>query len=243
LIFLSSYALLAQTQKLNRTFEPYTATQKTTTVQTLANGATVTRETTGKVARDSSGRAFLETVMDLPMPEGETGKQSNFNVIDPVNHVIINWNSRTKQATIYHMSDSAQARQTLRPVSPASAPSAGVQTAVIPRPMRPEAHSEGLGTKTIDGIEVTGKRTTQTFAAGQIGNDQPIVVTHETWMSTELRIPVLQIDDDPRTGVRTTQLIDVQRGEPDPALFQPPEGYEIKDQYPNQQNVSLPDNQ
>jgi hypothetical protein len=61
-------------------------------------------------------------------------------------------------------------------------------------------------------------------------------VTHETWVSEELMLAVMQIDDDPRTGVRTMELTDIERGEPDPALFQVPEGYTVKDQYPNQQN-------
>jgi hypothetical protein len=32
------------------------------------------------------------------------------------------------------------------------------------------------------------------------------------------------------------ELTDIERGEPDPALFRPPEGYTVKDQYPNQKN-------
>jgi hypothetical protein len=226
-------------QKLNRTIEPYTANQKTTTVQTLANGTTITRETTARIARDSSGRTFRETVMDYRTGDGQIPKQSMFNVMDPVNRLNINWSSNSKVANVFHMPDPAQVRRTPPPLSPAPAPSANVQTAVIPRPRMPEAHTESLGTKTIDGLEATGTRTTQTFAVGEIGNDQPIIVTHETWMSIDLRISVLQIDDDPRTGVRTTQLIDIERGEPDPALFDPPEGYTIKDQYPNPPNAPL----
>ena len=38
------------------------------------------------------------------------------------------------------------------------------------------------------------------------------------------------------------QLTDVERAEPDPSLFQPSESYTIEEQYPNQQNLSLPDN-
>ena len=95
---------------------------------------------------------------------------------------------------------------------------------------------EDLGARTINGIDAKGRRTTETFPAGSFGNDQPLTVSHEVWMSPELGLPVLQIDDDPRTGVRTTELTEIERGEPDPALFQPPEGYTIKDQYPNQRN-------
>lgn len=90
--------------------------------------------------------------------------------------------------------------------------------------------------KQSNGLEARGTRFTTTYPVGRVGNDQPFTVTHETWISTELMIAVLQIDDDPRTGARTMELTDIERGEPDPALFQPPEGYTVKDKYPDQQN-------
>jgi hypothetical protein len=224
-----------QSRKLN--IEPYTATQKTTTVQTLANGTTITRETTAKEARDSSGKSFRETALDFPMGDGQTGKQSMFYVFDPVNRININWSSQTKVATVYHMPEPNQVRQTLpQPLSASGRVTFTSQSPTTQRQLQPKAQVEHLGTKTISGLEANGTRTTQTFAVGAIGNDQPFVVTHETWMSTELGIPVLQIHDDPRNGVQTMELIDIERGEPDPALFQPPEGYTVKDQYPNQQN-------
>jgi hypothetical protein len=33
--------------------------------------------------------------------------------------------------------------------------------------------------------------------------------------------------DDPRTGKRSRELVDLSQSEPDPATFQPPEGYEV----------------
>jgi hypothetical protein len=62
--------------------------------------------------------------------------------------------------------------------------------------------------------------------------DRPIVNVRETWTAPDLKIIVYTTDDDPRTGSRTTELINLDRAEPDPALFQVPEGYTIKDQYP-----------
>jgi len=218
----------------SRTIEPYTATRKTTRVQTLANGATITHESIVNEARDSSGRTYRENRPEGPFGfEGQTPAVSSFNVFDPVSRVNINWNSNSKEATVFHMPDPVQARQ---PLPPAANSTAAVQPVRIPRPARSRREIEDLGTKTINGIETKGSRTTQTFPAGSFGNDQPLTVTHEVWVSPELRLAVLQIDDDPSTGVRTTELTDIDRGEPDPALFQAPEGYTIKDQYPNQQN-------
>jgi hypothetical protein len=223
----------SEAESRSQAIEPYTANQKTTTVQTLANGATITRETIAKEARDASGRTLRETVFDFPTPGGTVHKQSMFNVFDLVNRVNITWNSQLKEATVFHMPDPNQVRQI--PPRPAQSTPA-VQLPRISRPASPWGQPEDMGTKTIDGLEARGTRMSHTYAVDEIGNDQPLTVTHETWVSVDLGIVVLQIDNDPRTGVRTTELTDIERGEPDQALFQPPEGYTIKDQYPNQQN-------
>lgn len=218
--------------------EPYTAIRKTSRVQQLANGATITHETTAKEARDSSGRTFHENRPEVP--EGAEGPVrsfsfSFFNVFDPVNRISINWNSNSKEATVTHMPEPNQARS-------AQIPRPAVQTAVLDpstpavRLNRPRPQMEDLGTKTINGVEAKGTRTTTIIPAGQVGNDQPLTVVHETWMSPELRLPVLQITDDPRTGVTTMELTEIERGEPDPALFHAPEGYTVKERFPDQQN-------
>jgi hypothetical protein len=54
-------------------------------------------------------------------------------------------------------------------------------------------------------------------------------VTSETWISPELKIIVRQITNDPRSGKVLTELTNIDRSDPDPALLQPPEGYIIKD--------------
>jgi hypothetical protein len=228
----------ADPQGRSRAIEPYTANQKTTTVQTLANGTTITRETNARRARDSSGRTFNESAFDFPTPDGEDHKQSMFNVYDPVNQITINWSSQSKEATVFHLPAPAQIPRaqlaSSRPVpAPVPVTSSLVEASNGDR-LRPTR--EDLGTKTINGLEAKGTRMTTKYPVGRVGNDQPFTVTHETWMSTDLMIPVLQIDNDPRTGVRTMELTDIERGEPDSSLFQPPEGYTVRDQYPNQQN-------
>jgi hypothetical protein len=76
----------------------------------------------------------------------------------------------------------------------------------------------------------------RTIPAGKEGNNQPIVITTETWRSNELKLVVRRITNDPRIGISTMELTDIQQGEPDPALFQVPEGYTVKDQFPQPQN-------
>jgi len=215
----------------SRTIEPYTATRKITQVQTLANGATITRESTSLEAVDSSGRRYqkyqLETNSggDMQMPEFYF-----FNVYDPVNQTSTNWNSNSKEATVFHIPQPGKVQPTMA--------ASHSELAKIPalKPVQMHTDREDLGTKTINGLESTGTRWTTTSPVGSIGNDQPLVVIAESWMSTELGIEVLQNRDDPRTGKRTVELTDIERGEPDSALFQVPEGYTVVDQNPGQQN-------
>jgi hypothetical protein len=213
--------------------EPYTANRKSTRVQKLKDGTTITHETISKEARDSSGRTYHESRQETPAgAEGQIREFSFFTVFDPVNRININWNSQSKEATVFHMPDPSQVRQNHLQAQETRAQVN--QPAPADRPTRPVR--EDLGTKTINGVDAKGTRITTIIPAGRAGNDQPLTITREIWMSPELGIGVLQINDDPRTGVQTMELTDIERGEPDPSLFQVPEGYTVKDQYQGQQN-------
>ena len=61
-----------------------------------------------------------------------------------------------------------------------------------------------------------------------------MTTVNETWRSPDLNITLLTVNEDPRTGMRTTEVTDLARAEPDPSVFQVPEGYTRKDQNPAQ---------
>lgn len=79
----------------------------------------------------------------------------------------------------------------------------------------------------IDGIQVEGERMTVTTPAGAEGNDRPLTRVCEHWRSEELKITILSKCSDPRYGSSITRLENLDRSEPDPALFQVPPDYEI----------------
>jgi len=83
--------------------------------------------------------------------------------------------------------------------------------------------------KTLDGIAVEGGKTTRTIPAGQVGNEQPIVVTSEQWRSPELNVLVMTRHSDPRTGDSTYRLQNIVRAEPDRSLLMVPSDYTVKD--------------
>jgi hypothetical protein len=63
---------------------------------------------------------------------------------------------------------------------------------------------------------------------GTVGNDRAFTTTEELWSSRELGVDVQVKRNDPRMGARTTTMTEVNLGEPDPAYFQIPEGYQLQ---------------
>jgi hypothetical protein len=95
---------------------------------------------------------------------------------------------------------------------------------------RPEMSTEKLGIQNIEGVAAEGTRTTSTWAIGSVGNDRPIAVVNEMWMSTELKVMVLSKSNDPRSGEHTTKLTNISQGDPPASLFQPPPEYSVADE-------------
>jgi hypothetical protein len=90
--------------------------------------------------------------------------------------------------------------------------------------------TEKLGTQTIEGVLAEGMRHTSLWPVGSVGNDRPITSINETWMATDLKVMVLSKNSDPRIGDHTQKLINVNLGEPDASLFQPPPDYTVVDE-------------
>lgn len=218
---------------------PYTAEFKTTTVQTLANGTTITRTSTETRAADSQGRTMIsQSNQNLG---GNLPAFSFVHVEDPVESTRTNWDSNAKQARVIKLppqdqrrgcwaSDSGNLRMNYGPITPSStavratsASGGGAAIAVS----KPSIAREDLGVETIQGVEAHGYRTTRTIPAGQIGNDQPLVTTTESWRSASLGIEVRRISDSPQSGKSTMELVSLDQSEPLITTFQPPEGYEV----------------
>ncbi len=220
---------------------PYIATKKMTTVQRLADGTMINRVTTMFDARDSQGRTMHVDVLD-----GAQGHINHTVIIDPVARTTTSWFSSQKQATRLHFQD---------PRAPALPGSGSSVTAAITSSsgstrttgvvstdpnQRPERRVEKLGVKTVAGVYAEGTRTTVIYPAGFMGNDRPITSTSEMWMAPDLKIIVLSTQEDPRSGTQTIELTNLDRSEPDPSVFQVPEGVTIKDQIPGSYPTSTP---
>jgi hypothetical protein len=230
-------APVARPRRMPAPMLPFTAEFKTTRVQTLANGATITTESTSAQARDGQGRYYESNIGNFYAG----GTQVTLShITDPVAGTETRWDSRVKKATVFELPPQDQRHgcwqseagtnrwsYPLTPEQRAEENAAPVKEPVTLRPQNHHPVTEQLGTDVILGLTVRGTRTTFTTPVGEIGNDQPLVQISENWSSDEYRLNVRSVTDDPREGKTTRELTSFTPGEPDPAQFQPPQGYEV----------------
>lgn len=80
-----------------------------------------------------------------------------------------------------------------------------------------------------NGVDTTGFRETTTINPGVMGNDQPMISTREFWYSAQLGINLISKVDTPQSGKQVFTVKDLTTSEPDPTIFELPEGYKIVD--------------
>jgi hypothetical protein len=205
---------------------PFSATRTITHTQTLTDGTVITHTETIKEARDSQGRIFTQTLPSATdgglVGEGPHGR-TMVRIFDPVSHTAITYLPESKQANVLHLPEPGQFRGPRGPEGDEAGPRFR-EHGNLPAPT-----VESLGSKTINGITADGTRTTRVIPAGAQGNDKPITITHESWISSDLKIEVMRVDTDPRNGTTTMELTGISRDEPAAALFQAPAGYTVNE--------------
>jgi hypothetical protein len=222
---------------------PYSATQTSERIQTLADGTHITQPgQKGHVYRDSAGRTRNEFTFPAS-PRGDQPAPVRVIIFDPVAGFRYQLDSKEKVVQRFAMPaprpaiaqpppagtvqgialQNVAGKQIIAPSMSSGFPGNGAPS------NPPKSTSESLGSQVIEGVTAEGTRTTTTWAVGSVGNDREIVATNETWFSKQLGVAVLTKMTDPRFGDTTTKLTDISLVEPDPALFMPPLDYTIKD--------------
>ena len=219
---------------------PYSADEKTESVQTLADGTHITNTTTTRVYRDSQGRTRRE--MSLPGFGGDTKTHTMITISDPVSGASYSLDPESK--TAHQMPAMAFAASEAKFKAEARGKEANGSIAdpltlgrneVVRSEVRvvrggnfaKAAKREDLGENVIEGGSAKGLRETSTIETGQMGNDRPISITSERWYSSDLQIEVKSMHSDPRTGDTTHSVTNINRTEPDPSLFQVPSDYKL----------------
>jgi hypothetical protein len=195
--------------------QPCTVVQQKDVTQQFVDGTTLTHRTVVHKWRDSQGRFRRESA---EIQGDERPMFERASIIDPANNTFVSLNLVRKTATVYHLPDHA-----LRPYVDQfdkdilALP--GVQVKV-----------EKLGGKTIEGVYVEGRRETRYRPTGTVtlGNDKPIVSVRDQWIAQDLKILMASTLDDPRQR-EVDQVTSLDRSEPDPALFQIPSEFTVRE--------------
>jgi len=185
--------------------QPFSANTIIEDTRRLYDGTTVTKTMKGAFYRDSTGRTRRE------QPFESIGGFS----IEPQTLVFIN-DFAAKTQYFFDLDNKIARKIGIGPNGP-------------PRddPQRPDAKSDSLGTKTIEGVSVEGTRITFELPVGHIGNDKPLQVVTENWFSPELQVIVMSRHLDPLSGEHIFRLTSIKRTEPAAALFMVPAGFTV----------------
>ena len=187
---------------------------------TLADGNSIHTQNQTMIYRDSQGRVRREIGFELNTPSTGAAKRAMIVITDPVsgNRYMLNPENKTAH------------QMPLHPGKPGpGGPDAmhDMRGRMEGGPNAANLKTDQLGTKAINGLQAVGTRMTRTIPAGEIGNLNPIEVVTERWYSSDLQLPLLTSHNDPMMGTMTVKLVNINRGEPDAALFQVPSDYKL----------------
>jgi hypothetical protein len=182
----------------------------------LKDGTTIEQKSLSAIARDAQGRIFNERRPMIPVSSTVTPPILSIHIYDP----------QTRKNTFIDPQQRTAWQSTLNRPPSTVPPEVGSIPVTGNSPASPYIKEEDLGTRKMEGVEVHGIRDTQTIPAEANGGKE-ITVVDEYWYSEDLRLNMLAIHKDPRTGEQTTTVTQVSRSEPDPAIFEIPSGYKV----------------
>jgi hypothetical protein len=198
---------------------PYSALGTSETITLLPDGRRVVRQNIIRQWRDSDGRTRSEislTTIAGPLP---VELNTTVTVID---------DPAAGQRYLLQPGGRVAVTVPIVPCRPDPASREPDLTVGPPRPahltMRVSAPVT-LGERTVAGQTVAGRRIEATIPAGAVGNSKPIQMSAEQWYGKDLQVVIEATYRDPRTGETRYRLSDIERAEPDAALFQVPDTY------------------
>ena len=236
---------------------PYSATIKNESIQTLADGNHIKESSTGTVARDSQGRTRQDTMLPAIGNLSAADAPHLIFIHDPVAQKSYTLNLTDKTAhempplpppppggagpggpdMVFMAAGQVRVADGAGPLPTPEAGDVAIGAGPVPvaiagrkiigRAEKGQVTTEDLGSQTMEGVFVTGVRTTRTIPAGQIGNEKAISIVTEVWTSPDLKTIVYSKRSDPRMGEQTFQLTNISRNEPDASLFTVPSDFKL----------------
>ena len=197
---------------------PFSLTLVTEWSRPLGNGGSFTVANERRIVRDGKGRIYQERWILVPKGGKAKSSMDVFQITDPIQHTWLNCGVQEKCCEIlpYKLTSDAIYRPAIGTTGP------------LPDGNGFRQHEE-LGLSNSNGVDTTGYRETLTINPGVLGNDRPMVTTREFWFSPQLGFNLISKVDDPQNGKQSFEVKELTTSEPDPRLFETPDGYKIVD--------------
>lgn len=199
---------------------PFTAMLSTEWARPAGDRATITVVNQRQLARDATGRLYEQRRALVPKNGNVQSRLDWVQIADPDRHILYNCNMVTEVCDLLTW-NSAPDLAAATPPPLVNGPLRGNQGSI---------RTENLGTRIVAGTETTGTRVTTIWNAGVMGNDAPVTEMRETWRSASLAVNLLSIRSGPLIGTQTFTITELDPNPPDPALFEPPVGFQVRDQ-------------
>jgi hypothetical protein len=200
--------------------EPMMLVQHVTTTRVRPDGVTQVSESEIRVYRDGAGRFRVE--------QTTTGNGRSIpgrvTIFDPVALISVAWFPRSTTAQLTYVAP--RKKETAEDLQRRAEQRARSEAYWRDNPN--SGGDEMLGTKTMLGEPVVGKRETRVFWPSN--GDSGFKIVTENWMSHDLQIPLKTDIDDSRGSHIARVVTELHREEPDPALFAVPQGYKLVEQ-------------
>jgi len=191
-------------------------------VHTLSDGGHI-REPgkTQHLVADGQDRARIETAL---LPNGAAWNPKVITIADPhAGYMYIFFDGEKTAYRLKRPPDRAALnRNRIRPVP--QKPSVRQLTSTKGVAVTEEI----LESRSMEGVQAEGVRTTSVWPVNSRGNDRPITVVEEHWTTPEFGLMMAMISD-PIAGDKVTRLENVKLAAPDPSVFAPPPDYAIED--------------
>jgi hypothetical protein len=213
---------------------PFSATRISTCDQALPDGTHVKGKRTTFEWRDAEGRTRREEYEDFPV----VTKRRLVTVVDPAKHVYWTFSigpGADKTAILVHYK--FRNETVLYPTTYQTLPDGSTNRRSLARIVKPEGPGyrvEELQDSYVNDVWCEGERMEDMVRPGMMNNKSnhdELVVT-EDWFSVDLHEEVLWKMDDPSLGKFRNELKNIDRSDPDPALFEPPADYAVLDGTP-----------
>lgn len=198
---------------------PFSLTLSTEWARPLTNGGSYTVANTRPLRRDSAGRIYQERWLLAPKGSGIASQMAWIQIEDPVAALYYECNARRHLCEMHDLPRSAARHYD--PDRYKSGPLRNGKGTFL---------HEDLGAQSFAGLPVHEYRDTTTLNAGVMGNDLPMVTVRQFRYCPELGLNLTSVLEAPQVGRQTFTASEVSTAEPDPAFFQPPVGYTVKDE-------------